>query len=105
MSERYDVIIVGGGPGGYTAALYCVRAGLSTLIFERMVPGGQLATTSWIENYPGFDPGIDGFELSEKMKSGAEHFGAQTQFGEVLSMDLTASPKASHHICRRSLCG
>ena len=93
MSERYDVIIVGGGPGGYTAALYCVRAGLSTLIFERMVPGGQLATTSWIENYPGFDPGIDGFELSEKMKSGAEHFGAQTQFGEVLSMDLTVSPK------------
>ena len=93
MSQKYDVIIVGGGPGGYAAALYCVRAGLSTLIFERMVPGGQLATTSWIENYPGFEPGIDGFELSDKMKSGAERFGAKSEFGEVLSMDLNAAPK------------
>ena len=93
MAEKYDVIIVGGGPGGYAAALYCVRAGLSTLILERMMPGGQMATTNWIENYPGFEPGIDGFELSEKMKSGAERFGAKTQFGEVTFMDLSASPK------------
>ena len=56
MSERYDVVIIGGGPGGYSAALYCVRAGLRTLVLERMTPGGQMATTNWIENYPGFTP-------------------------------------------------
>ena len=93
MAEHYDVIIVGGGPGGYTAALYCVRAGLSTLVVERMTPGGQMATTSWIENYPGFSPGIDGYELSEKMKEGAERFGAKTVFGEVEALELTAAPK------------
>lgn len=93
MSERYNVIVIGGGPGGYSAALYCVRAGLSTLVLERMTPGGQMATTNWIENYPGFTPGIDGFELSEKMKAGAEQFGAKTQFVEVESVDLAAVPK------------
>lgn len=93
MSEKYNVIIIGGGPGGYSAALYCVRAGLSTLVLERMTPGGQMATTNWIENYPGFTPGIDGFELSEKMKTGAEQFGAKTQFVEVESVDLAAVPK------------
>ena len=93
MSEKYNVIVIGGGPGGYSAALYCVRAGLSTLVLERMTPGGQMATTNWIENYPGFTPGIDGFELSEKMKAGAEQFGAKTQFVEVESVDLAAVPK------------
>ena len=93
MAEHYDVIVVGGGPGGYTAALYCVRAGLSTLVLERMTPGGQMATTNWIENYPGFEPGIDGYELSEKMKAGAERFGAKTIFGEVERLDLAAAPK------------
>ena len=93
MSEKYNVIVIGGGPGGYSAALYCVRAGLSTLVLERMTPGGQMATTNWIENYPGFTPGIDGFELSEKMKAGAEQFGAKTRFVEVESVDLAAAPK------------
>ena len=93
MAEHYDVIVVGGGPGGYTAALYCVRAGLSTLVLERMTPGGQMATTNWIENYPGFEPGIDGYELSEKMNTGAERFGAKTIFGEVERLDLAAAPK------------
>ena len=93
MSERYDVVIIGGGPGGYSAALYCVRAGLRTLVLERMTPGGQMATTNWIENYPGFTPGIDGFELAEKMKAGAEQFGAQSRFADVQSADLAAAPK------------
>ena len=61
MKHIYDVMIIGGGPGGYTAALYCARAGLDTILFEKMYPGGQMALTSHIENYPGYEEGIDGF--------------------------------------------
>ena len=89
----YDVIIVGGGPGGYTAALYATRAGLSTLILEKMAVGGQMAATSVIENYPGFDEGIDGFSLGEKMKAGAEKFGAETVFAEVVGSLLEGNVK------------
>ena len=89
----YDVIIVGGGPGGYTAALYATRAGLRTLIFEKMAVGGQMAATSVIDNYPGFDEGIDGFSLGEKMKAGAERFGAETVFAEVKSSMLEGDVK------------
>ena len=89
----YDVIIVGGGPGGYTAALYATRAGLSTLILEKMAVGGQMAATSVIDNYPGFDEGIDGFSLGEKMKAGAERFGAETVFAEVTDSLLEGNVK------------
>ncbi|MBQ3107483.1 MAG: FAD-dependent oxidoreductase [Firmicutes bacterium] len=89
----YDMIIVGGGPGGYAAALYAARAGLSVLLLERMAPGGQLALTHQIDNYPGFDIGIDGFTLSDKMKKGAERFGAITKLEEVISLDLRKEPK------------
>ena len=94
QNEIFDVIIIGGGPAGYTAALYCTRAGLSTLVLEKFSPGGQMLLTSQIDNYPGFDEGIDGISLAEKMKNGAERFGARTQYGEVLSADLKAIPKA-----------
>ena len=77
--STYDVVIIGGGPGGYAAALYCVRAGLSTLVLEKLSAGGQMATTTQVDNYPGFDEGIDGFELAEKMQRGAERFGAETE--------------------------
>ena len=60
----YDVIVLGGGPAGYTAAMYAARAGLSTLVVEKMAPGGQMALTDIIENYPGYDEGIDGFTLA-----------------------------------------
>ena len=89
----YDVIIVGGGPGGYTADLYATRAGLSTLILEKMAVGGQMAATSVINNYPGFDEGIDGFSLGEKMKAGAERFGAETVFAEVTDSLLEGNVK------------
>ena len=89
----YDVIIVGGGPGGYTAALYATREGLRTLILEKMAVGGQMAATSVIDNYPGFDEGIDGFSLGEKMKAGAERFGAETVFAEVKSSMLEGDVK------------
>lgn len=91
--STYDVVIIGGGPGGYAAALYCVRAGLSTLVLEKLSAGGQMATTTQVDNYPGFDEGIDGFELAEKMQRGAERFGAETEYAEVTALDLTAQPK------------
>ncbi len=94
MSEKiFDTIIIGGGPAGYTAALYCTRAGLSTLVLEKFSAGGQMTQTSTIDNYPGFDEGIDGFSLGFKMQSGAERFGAQTVQTEVLSVSLNESPK------------
>lgn len=89
----YDAIIVGGGPAGYSAALYCARAGLETLVVEKLSAGGQMATTALVDNYPGFDEGIDGFVLAEKMANGATRFGAQTQYAEVTGFDLESEPK------------
>ena len=88
MEHIYDVIIIGGGPGGYTAALYTSRAGLDTLLLEKLSAGGQMALTSQIDNYPGFENGVDGFELAEKMQAGAERFGAKTELAEVYSVEL-----------------
>ena len=69
MDKIYDVVIIGGGPGGYTAALYCARAGLSTMVLEKLSAGGQMALTSQIDNYPGFEEGIDGFRVFGVKKS------------------------------------
>ena len=93
MKHVHDMIIIGGGPGGYTAALYAARAGLDTIVLEKLSAGGQMALTSQIDNYPGFDDGIDGFTLGEKMQAGAQRFGAKTEIAEVFSVDLSASPK------------
>ena len=64
----YDMLVVGGGPGGYTAALYAARAGLDTVVLEKLSAGGQMALTEQIDNYPGFEDGIDGFSLAENMQ-------------------------------------
>ena len=93
MNNIYDMIAVGGGPGGYTAAMYAARAGLKTLVLEKLSAGGQMALTSQVDNYPGFPEGVDGFELGERMQQGAERFGAETELAEVFSMDLGAAPK------------
>lgn len=93
MKHIYDMIIIGGGPGGYTAALYAARAGLDVIVLEKLSAGGQMALTSQIDNYPGFEDGIDGFTLGEKMQAGAEKFGAKTEYAEVFSVDLKAVPK------------
>ena len=89
----YDTIVLGGGPAGYTAALYCTRAGLNTLLLEKVSAGGQMAQTTMIDNYPGFELGIDGFELGQKMQQGAERFGARSLFAEVKSVELSGKTK------------
>ncbi|HJB22070.1 MAG TPA: thioredoxin-disulfide reductase [Candidatus Fournierella merdavium] len=89
----YDMIVVGGGPAGYTTALYAVRAGLDTLVLEKLSAGGQMALTQEIDNYPGFEDGVNGFDLAEKMQRQAERFGANTVYAEVERLDLSAAPK------------
>ncbi len=93
MAHIYDMIILGGGPAGYSAALYAARAGMDTLVIEKMSAGGQMALTDIIDNYPGFDEGVDGFTLGMKMQQGAERFGAKSEYGEVLSVNLTGEVK------------
>ena len=92
----HDLIIIGGGPGGYTAALYAARAGLDTLLIEKLSAGGQMALTTQIDNYPGFPEGVDGFTLGENMQAAAERFGAKTELAEVYSVELSSQPKTVH---------
>jgi len=89
----YDMIIIGGGPGGYTAAPYAARAGLDVVVLEKLSAGGQMAQTHTIDNYPGFPEGIDGWELAQNMQAQAERFGAKTEYADVTSVDLEAQPK------------
>ena len=89
----HDMIIIGGGPAGYTAALYAARSGFDTLVLEKLSAGGQMAQTEQIDNYPGFADGIGGFELAQQMHRQAERFGAKTQNVEVDKVDLNAEPK------------
>lgn len=92
----YDVLVIGAGPCGCTAALYAGRAGLSVLVFESLAPGGQMATTDRVDNYPGFPEGINGFELAEQMRAGAERFGAKFEYAQVQSAELEGSIKRLH---------
>lgn len=93
MEHIYDMMIIGGGPAGYTAALYAARAGLDTAVVERLAAGGQMALTHIIDNYPGFEDGVDGFSLAEKMKKQAERFGAKSINADVKSVSLDGEIK------------
>lgn len=93
MKKLYDVIVIGGGPAGYTAALYTSRAGLSTLVIEKLYAGGQMTETTQIDNYPGFHEGIDGFTLGMNMQLGAQRFGTEVVNAEVLSVQLEGKEK------------
>lgn len=89
----YDLIIIGGGPAGLTAALYAARGGLKTVVLEAMMPGGQAASTERIENYPGFPEGISGFELGNSFYKQALKQGAEFIFERVVGMNLTGTVK------------
>lgn len=91
----YDLLIIGGGPAGYTAAIYGARGGLSVLVLEQLSAGGQMTLTSQVDNYPGFPEGTDGFLLGEAMRKQAERFGASTKLAEVRSLHLTGPLKTA----------
>jgi len=85
----YDLVIIGGGYAGMTAGTYAARARLNVLLIEKLVPGGQILITDWIENYPGFPEGISGMDLAQKIQQQAERFGLKIENGEVTSLDLS----------------
>ena len=91
--KLWDTVIIGGGPAGYSAALYCVRAGFSTLVVEMLSAGGQMATTTAIENYPGFVESVGGFELTIAMQQQAEKHGSQTLYAQVNAVQLAGPEK------------
>lgn len=88
-----DVAVIGAGPAGLAAALYAARAGLDVALFERVSPGGQLATTERIDNYPGFPEGAEGFALASDMAAQATRFGARTVYEAIASVDFSCEPK------------
>jgi thioredoxin reductase (NADPH) len=92
-----DLIIIGAGPAGLAAGLYASRARLKTVLLEKLAPGGQILTTDFVENYPGFPEGLSGFELVDRMKRQAENFGLKIEGKEVVRLELTAEKKSGIH--------
>lgn len=92
MAEKVKILIIGSGPAGYTAAIYASRAELAPVLYEGMEPGGQLTTTTVVENYPGFAEGVDANALMEAMKTQAARFGADIRRGRIVSIDLSSRP-------------
>ncbi len=89
----YDLVIIGSGPAGLTAAIYAARARLNVLVLEKVAPGGQILVTDWIENFPGFPEGISGADLVMKMTEQVRRFGVEIETNEVLSLDFSEDMK------------
>lgn len=89
----HDLVIIGGGPAGLTAGLYAARARMNVVLIEKVVPGGQIMVTDWVENYPGFPEGITGAELAQRMAEHAQRFDLPVDYNEVLALDLSAPAK------------
>ena len=90
--EHVKVLIIGSGPAGYTAAIYASRANLSPVLYEGIEPGGQLTTTTQIENFPGYPEGVDGTQMMADIRAQAERFGAEIRFGTVTAVDFSSRP-------------
>ena len=90
--ERTKCLIIGSGPAGYTAAIYASRANLAPILYEGLTPGGQLTTTTDIENFPGYPEGVSGTEMMEDLRKQAARFGADIRTGEILSLDTDTRP-------------
>lgn len=91
QNTEFDIIIIGAGPGGLTAGLYASRAGMNTVLFEKIGIGGQILTSELVENYPGFPEGINGYELTEKMRAQAEKFGLSIRTEEVTEIRINSA--------------
>lgn len=90
--ERVKCLIIGSGPAGYTAAIYASRSNLNPVLYEGNLSGGQLTTTSQVENFPGYPEGVNGFDLMEDIRKQAEHFGSKIRSGEITEVDLSHKP-------------
>ena len=96
--EKLDCVIVGSGPAGYTAAIYAARADLKPVMIQGMQPGGQLTTTTEVDNFPGYPNGITGPAMMEELKAQAERFGTEVRWGMVTKVDLSDEPGAYHKL-------
>ncbi|MCL1867398.1 MAG: FAD-dependent oxidoreductase, partial [Paludibacter sp.] len=92
MSEKIRCLIIGSGPAGYTAAIYAARANLAPVLYEGMLPGGQLTQTTEIENFPGYPSGVSGMQMMDDLRSQAERFGTEIHYGTVTSVDFSVAP-------------
>ena len=92
MSEVHNVIIIGSGPAGYTAAIYAARANLKPLLFQGLQPGGQLTITTDVENFPGYPEGVMGPEMMDQFRTQAERFGTEIRFEQINEVDFSSRP-------------